>query len=486
MTPGAARSLGEGGAKGGAGPQGPITLTVDEAILLALERNRAFRVQRFGSAGVAAREDEAAAAFDTKFTAEAEGSKSRGVQLYGPSAGVDSETTSPAAAIGLVKPLSWGGEFSVNVAGQDTSYSTRPSIALAEVAVELSQPLARGAGRRVNLASIRQARLDTRASQYELRGLAEALIAEVESVYWDAALAERKIEIYEESLKLARKQLAETSERILIGRLAETELAAPRAEVALRREALITARGTLAKAKLRLARLTGSGPGRWEAEIVLKEAPTAPKVELGDVISHVEAALRKRPDLGQARLAFERGELEIVKTKNGLLPRLDLFVKFGKTGFAESFGDSVGELGGDAYDFSAGVSLEYAIGNRSARARHERALFGRDQAEEALRNLEEIVQVDVRTAYIEVRERGEQVTATRETRRFREEALRAETEKFRVGKSTTLLVAQAGAYLVESRISEIEAVVNLLTALVGLHLTEGMLLERRGISASRR
>jgi len=77
----------------------------------------------------------------------------------------------------------------------------------------------------------------------------------------------------------------------------------------------------------------------------------------------------------------------------------------------------------------------------------------------------------------------EQVAATAATRKLQQETLRAETEKFSVGKSTTFLVAQAQRDLVVSQIAEIEAVVNLLKGLVELYRLEGSLLERRGVDA---
>ena len=58
-----------------------------------------------------------------------------------------------------------------------------------------------------------------------------------------------------------------------------------------------------------------------------------------------------------------------------------------------------------------------------------------------------------------------------------------ETEKFRVGKSTSLWVAQAQRDVVSSQIAEVEAVVNCLKALVELYRLEGSLLERRGVIA---
>ena len=75
------------------------------------------------------------------------------------------------------------------------------------------------------------------------------------------------------------------------------------------------------------------------------------------------------------------------------------------------------------------------------------------------------------------------MAATAATRKLKEEALRAETGKFTVGKSTSFLVAQAQRDLVVSQIAEIGAVVTLLKGLVELYRLEGSLLERRGIVA---
>ena len=323
-----------------------------------------------------------------------------------------------------------------------------------------------------------------RASEYELRGLAEALVADVERTYWDCVLAERRISIFEESVDLAGKQLRETEERIRVGRLPETEIAAARAETALRREDLINARSNFAATRLRLLRLASPpGPGLWDRKLVLKDAPAPPEPDVGKAEEHVALALRRRPDLNEARLAVKRGDVELVRTRNGLLPRLDLFVTLGKSGYASSFSDAWGNLGGEGWDGRLGLAFEKALGGRAERARHLRATVTREQAEIALANLEQLAEVDVRTALIEVARAREQIAATAATRTFREEALRVETEKFRVGRSPALLVASAQRDLVASRIAEVSAVVAHLKALVELRRAEGTLLESRGVDA---
>jgi len=225
------------------------------------------------------------------------------------------------------------------------------------------------------------------------------------------------------------------------------------------------------------------GPNPFKREVVVLSRPDLQQTRLDDADSHVGVALRMRPDLNQARLGLQRDELEIVKTKNGLLPKLDFFITLGKTGYAESFGGSLGDIGGDNYDAMAGISFQYPIKNNDASARYRRSLLNRDQAEKALRNLSQLIELEVRSAYIEVERARQQIYASSETRKLQEEKLRVETEKFRVGRSTNFLVAQAQNDLLVSQIVEVRAVASYLKALTDLFRLEGSLLERRGVAA---
>jgi outer membrane protein TolC len=466
-------------------PEDPIEVTVEDAILLSIEHNLSLTVERLNPFISRTFEDQERAVFDPNLT---------GVFSYfnekGPLGDIaasedpdyeDSRTDFDFAASQFFPTgTTLSAELS-NIRTWSDLYSDRYA---SRVGLSVTQALLRGRGLDVNLANLRQAGLDTRFSQYELRGFIETLVAEVEKTYWDYALSQRQIQIVEASLEVAEQQLRETKEIIAVGRMAESELAAAQSEIALRRQNLIDARSLMATTRLRLLRLLNP-PSRdlWKQELLLLNQPAVPQIELDDVASHAEVALRMRPDLNQARLGILRNELEIVKTKNGLLPKLDLFINLGKTGYSESFGGSVSDISKDGYDFLAGVRFQYPPRNRDARARQERALLGREQAAEALGNLSQLVQLDVRSAYIETIRAKEQIFATAATRQFQEESLRIETEKFRVGRSTSLLVAQAQRDLVSSQISEIRAVVNYLKALVELHRLEGSLLERRGIAA---
>jgi len=458
---------------------------IEEAIPMALENNRALVVERVRPAIRETCEAEAGAEFDPVASGSA-GYRVRNEERFSDSTPVVSsgKREDAEAAIGLSQRFSTGTTAGIELSANSSQTGSLPDLYQSRIGLSVTQPLLRGAGRAANLANLRQAVLSTRASQYEFRGFAEALVAEVEVAYWDYTLARRRIDIVGESLSLAGQQVRETTDLISVGRLAEAELPAAEAEMALRRQELIDARSLLSKSRIRLLRLIHPpGKTRWDLEIVPLDAPIVPDAALEDADTSVEAALRLRADLNEARLEMERGDLEVVKTRNGLLPVLDVFINLGKSGYAESFGDSVRELDGESYDVLAGLRMEWPIGRRAERARLDRSLLEKDRLRLAMDNLAQLVELDIHTARIEVERSREQIAATAAVRRLQEEKLRIETEKFKVGRSTNFLVAQAQRDLVSSRISEVEAVISLLNAMTDLYRLEGSLLLRRGLEA---
>jgi outer membrane protein TolC len=464
---------------------GPLRLTVPDAILLALQNNRAFIVDRYTPPITRTAEQQPLAAFDPDLT----GTFSFQRQY-------DQDNSPPPAQtelglLGLTEFLPTGTLLSLNAseaimkwpATTATNYLAQPGNYVTRVGLTVTQPLLRGYGLDVNLASLRQARLDTRSSEYELRGFAESLVAQTEEAYWDCTLAEQQIQITQKSLDLANDQLRETLDRIRLGNVAATERVAAEAEVALRQEDLINARSAFETTRLQLLRLLSPSGKTFERSVTLLDQPSAKEEPIDNLAEHIEAALRMRPDLNQARLLVERDELEIVRTKNGLLPQLNLFITLGRSGYSASFPGSVSNLDAHDYDALIGVNFEYPPANRAAKAADARARLARGQAEQAVGNLAQLVEEDVRSAYVELLRTRAQVAATEASRTLEEEKVRVESEKFRIGKSTSLLVAEAERDLLASQIAYVQAVAGYRKALVELYRLEGTLLLRRGLAA---
>ncbi len=203
-----------------------------------------------------------------------------------------------------------------------------------------------------------------------------------------------------------------------------------------------------------------------------------------DLAERLQLAEQSRPDLNEARLRLQQNRLETIVTRNGLLPRLDLFIALGKTGYADTFSESFRELDGKTKDYTVGVRLSHFLGNRVPKAEILLLTPAHQQAVDAVANLRQLVHLDVRMAANEVERTRQQIDASRATRIFQEQTLNAEKERFDVGASTSLQVAQAQRDLLRIQIAEVEAIINYRIALVRLFQAEGSMLDRRGVTVS--
>ena len=175
--------------------------------------------------------------------------------------------------------------------------------------------------------------------------------------------------------------------------------AAARAEEARREQALIEARSINEERRLRLLRLlNASSDDHFRLTVRPTSQPRTASTPLTDLNQRLELAIRMRPDLNEARLRREQNRLEVVRTRNGLLPKLDLFIDLGKTGYAQSFGNAFRNLDDNNYDLVAGIRFSTYLGNREAEARDLAARASREQAGAAVENLRNLVQMDVRLA----------------------------------------------------------------------------------------
>ena len=463
--------------------KGPLVLSLEEASILALRSNQDLQVREIQPVIAGAFEKIERGVFDPEIFFEAVKFQEEALETSRSTRSQFSVDANEAFAIaGVRQKLPTGTDVEVSVEQNRDISNREPEQQVARVGLSLTQALLRGFGPAVNLVRVRQAELDTLSSNNELRGFTEALLAETETAYWKYILAQQEIAIFEESLAVSRKQRDEIAFRIEVGALPEIEIAAARAEIARREQALIEARAVLEERRLRLLRLLNPGPhSQLERPVVATSEPFIDPQPLTDLSERIILAGQARPDLKEALLLLEKNSLETIVTRNGLLPRLDFFIALGQTGYADTFSESFRELNGNTYDFSVGVRLSHFLGNREAQGRDLIARASRQQAGEAVANLRQLIELDVRLTANEVERTRQQIAASGITRMFEEETFQAEKERFDVGSSTALLVSQAQRDLLVSRIAEVRAVVNYRTALVNLYLAEGSLLERRGI-----
>lgn len=463
---------------------GSLSITLAEAVLLSIDNNIELQSRKLGPVKAEEYIRIARAAFDPSVSASV--SRKFYDHSHDTASGVTkSHNDDFSASISEFAPTGTTIKLDASIADSySKSYTGRRTSTQrwsGSSGVNISQALLRGRGPEVNLVELRTARLNLAISQYQLQNYVEDLLVNVENTYWDGVLARQETEIIRDSLTIARQLLNETEEKIKVGRLPKVDLAEAKATVAERNVQLIEASNRYEKIRLALIKLLNpQGENKWILPLALDAMPEAPAVELDPVDDHVMLALQNRPDMNESRLQIRKGELNLVKTANGLLPKLDFFVD-ARGGGGNYYNSSYDYHGNDHFTLRGGLSFDYVLGNRARRAQHELSEYDLTQTRLALDNLAQTIQVQVRSAYLDVQRYHAQIEATNLARQQYELSLLAEQEKFRVGKSTNIAVSIAQTNYLQSRLNEARAVINTIKSLTALYRYDGSLLPRRGM-----
>lgn len=463
-----------------------LQVNLQQAVEMAMSENIALRVEKINPLLRETYTEEEKARFDTAVSADFSGTERVAKVIFQQGNLGDSVTNRTDAGITLTKLSQNGTKSSLGLSTTRTRSARSDNLFSTRIGIRVDHPLKRGAGKDVNLVSLRQAELDLSWSKYELRGFVLDLVADIENKYWNFYLSNRQLEIMQESVSLAAQQREETIRRIEAGSIPESEVAAAEAELMLRKEDLINAQSKSALAAVALLRIINPDTENfWKLKPIISEEPFSVKTQEHSLEKLIQYSLAERPEISQADLMIQRDQLEIVGTKNGLLPQMDFFINLGKTGYSTSFSATnprPGERG--SHDISAGLTYDLTRGRRDARAIHTRAKLSLKLRQEAMKNLEQLIKQEVLNAFIEVKRSLQQIKATASTSEKQKEKLRVEEVKFSVGKTTSFQVAQAQRDLTAARIAEVSAGVEHQQAFTELLRASGILLHERNIILS--
>jgi outer membrane protein TolC len=385
--------------------------------------------------------------------------------------------------IGVSGRLPTGTNYNLGfTANRSVSNSTEPFYTL-NTNLNITQNLLRGAGCEVNCLRVWTAQNNYVISLYQLQQTLIDMVTDVQTAYWDMYLAFRTLQIRLKAYEVAKEQRERAEEFVRVGKSPPLEALASQAEEASRISDVINAAADLKRQEILFLRLINPEctPQQWRTlfypadKLILPVEPLIPE-------QRIALAQYYRPDLRQAQIDLSNSELEVVRTQNGLLPVLDLVSELGYTGVGDTFGQAFKEMKDrDFRNWRVGLQFSYPLQNRAARADNRRANFQKSLAEEAIHNFCQIIEVDIRTAVIEIERTKRLIESTEITRKLREEELAAEIEKYRVGRSTSLLVAQAQRDLTDAELQEVSAEVSNIRSYLQLYRSEGTSLQRLGI-----
>jgi len=347
--------------------------------------------------------------------------------------------------------------------------------------ITVTQSLLQGLSPSANLAPLRKARIDVSIREEELAAYAQRLLGDTERAYWDLLLSGEQMKIYEYSLELAQRLLYESEERLKTGSAAPIDLVAIRAEVASRERQLFDAATAYQQKALYLVYLMNA-PELWNAAFDLTDNAYETLGTADSVNEHLEAAKKFRPDLRLASMQAQKGELDLIQTKNGLLPKLDFFISLQGNSYAENFTNAF-TPDSPSSTVAAGLTLQFPFTNGASRERHRRAVFSSEQQKLSVENFSRLLEYEIRSAHKEVVRAHRQIETAETVSALQLQKLEAEQQKMDAGKSTGYAVLQIQRDLVSANLDEAQARTAYINALLSLYTRDGTLLARRGVSA---
>lgn len=477
---------------------GRLSLTLDQAIKMALEKNLEIQIQRYAPKIALHTLKGAYGAYDVNLGMSAQHNyqKSGSTLLQGTIQipGQESESDSVSGSLSGLLPL--GTRYSLSLSATDTDgtrygFDTnlwQPvaipySVGRGSITLDITQPLLKNFWIDSARLNIRVARNRLKYSELAFRQQVMSIVTSVEVAYYDLIAQREYVRVQEKAVELARQLLEENRRRVQIGAMTPLDEKQAEAQLASAEADLITAQNNLAIQEHQLKKLITDRYSEL-AELVLEpvERLEAP-VRVFDKQLSWTRALSERPDYLQAKLDLERAGIQLKYDRNQLFPELDVRVGGGYAGSTPEFSGVFSDIRHrDQPFYYFGGQVSFPLGNVSARQNYRASKLAVEQALLALKRMERDIMVAVDDAINQARTSYQRVAATRKAREYARDALEAELKKLETGKTTTYTVLQLQRDLTAAMSNEIMALVNYNKALAQLSLVEGTTLERLGIN----
>jgi outer membrane protein len=488
------------------------TLTLRDAMLMALENNRDLEVERLN---VQMNEFDVASAqgvYDPALAASFYYDR-RTVPVT--SIFVAGQQDNVVGNAAVTQRMPWQGgrfeaQFNNDRATNDNPFFTLNPQYNAGLNVTFTQPIWRNRAIDAERRQIRIAkkRLDISDSQFRQRVI--EIIAQAQRSYWDLIFARRDHEIKRESVDFARTQLESNERKVQAGTLAPADIISARVELERRTDEAEAAVETIQRAEnaLKSLLLQPSNTDLWQSELVPVEQPQLDATALTPLEDATRLAFQNRPELEQFRLRGDLNRIDVDFFRNQTKPQIDFIATYGTVGLAGPLRpgvnpitagnallaervnllstmaklpplqistnldganpDLVGGYGTSllnlfknefrAYRF--GVNIKLPLRNRTEQANLGRALAEGKQIDVQRQRMLQLIEIEVRNAQQAVETARKRVEAAKNSRVNAESQYQSEVRKFDAGQSINYFVLDRQNVLSAARVRELRALVD--------------------------
>jgi outer membrane protein len=463
-------------------PTPALTLSIQEAIALALENNLDVAIERINPELSQTEVRVADGAYDPRARVDlqyGERSTPRSAEQQAADGQVSTNSRNTRATVGLTQKTPLGTE--VRLQGQTNNSENTFNQFLNEfnstAAVTVRQPLLKDAGPNTNLASRRIAIKGVQSSNILFQHQVEGIIQDVLKSYHELLFSVADADSKRSSLILAEQLVVDNQSRLDLGTATPLDISQAQSEAATRFGQVLDADLATYQNANQLKRLISRDiTSLLKTQLILSDALSNPG-SAPDPLHSAATGLENRRDYRSQLFLAEQDQIKLQFDQNQLLPTLDLRASLGYTGLDSSFRRSFNKVADTRdEDWMVGLSVEIPLGSTTEKARRDATLLRQEQRLLRIKDLEQSIIIEVDNAARSVSISKQKYETSRSARSFAEKVAQAEAEKLKAGISTSYTVLQLQRDATEARTQELRAMVNYQNALTDLLRAQGTLL----------
>ena len=475
------------------------SITVEEAVRMALEHNLSVQIQRFNPLLDRFALEANYGAYDASFHSTAgdsyaaqPGQVFNGVQSPNEDINTHNVTVGLGGVNGSNALTPWGLQYNLGMSLARGAYTTFNSNGVPMAAfnqdtsfagLTLEQPLLKNFWTDTTRATILIARKTMQYDELAFRQLVNTNISAAEQAYDELNYAFENVKVQEQAVALADQLVSDNKRKVQAGVLTVLDVAQSLSQLASARAALLAARQLVMNDENNLKALI-TDQYRQIHDVQLQPADKLVAVpQAFDLQESWQTGLSKRPDVLAARINVERADVNRRLQKNQLFPQLDATGSYGRSGLGPPLGAAYDQIPRNEFpSYSYGLLLSFPLSNIGARSNYKAAKAANQQAQLQYKLAEQTMLIQIQNSIESARSDFAQVDATREARVYAEQALAAEEKKLEVGTSTPFVVLQLQSNLTAARSAEIRAVANYNEDLAQLAQFDGTIMEKHHLT----
>lgn len=455
-------------------PAGP-ELTLAQCIERALQRNFDLEIGRYNPEIAKDSIESAKGAYQPQLSVSG---------ATGKSSSPGSSSRSSNVRVGVTQELYTGTSLSASSrldrSSDDPAFSALNPAYNADLTLSARQSLLRGFGSDVNRATIHRAEIGLQRANLDYKATVLDIIQATENAYYNLAFAREQLTVRNFSYDLANRLFDEAKIRRETGVATNLDVLTAEVGVANARRGVILAEQAVKDRQDALLALIG----QFQLDENLGSVRFAEVTEATPVFaSSYLLAKQNQPDYLSSQAAIEQLKLDLKVAKDDARPDLTVGAALGLSGNNGSGRDAFGDaLDRQNHSWQVDFAFNYPWGLTSGRARYRQALATLNREQVRLRQIEQNIELDVRSAVRSVETNLESVKIATLAAKLSEQQYELEKAKFDAGQSTSRRVLEAQDDLETARVSELQAKVSLQNAITNLHRIEGSSLQRYSVT----